>query len=57
MLTCFTCVDGVLNLDMAKIVSRGSGRVHGIDSSPAMITAAKAAVEAAGLADKCTFEG
>jgi ubiquinone/menaquinone biosynthesis C-methylase UbiE len=53
----FAAADGVLNLDMARIVARGSGHVHGIDSSPAMIAAAQAAVESAGLADKCTFEG
>lgn len=50
-------IDGVLNLDMARIVAQGSGRVHGIDSSPAMIAAATAAAESAGLANKCTFEG
>ncbi|KAK4100647.1 S-adenosyl-L-methionine-dependent methyltransferase [Parathielavia hyrcaniae] len=50
------CGDGVLNVEMARILSKGSGHVHGIDSSPAMITAARAAAESAGLSEKCTFE-
>ncbi|KAK4129224.1 S-adenosyl-L-methionine-dependent methyltransferase [Parathielavia appendiculata] len=50
------CGDGVLNLQMARILSEGSGQLHGIDSSPAMIAAAKAAAASAGLSDKCTFE-
>ncbi|KAJ4296946.1 hypothetical protein N0V88_003862 [Collariella sp. IMI 366227] len=42
---------------MAQIVAQGAGRVHGIDSSRAMIEAAQASIKSAGLADKCTFEG
>ncbi|KAK3300110.1 S-adenosyl-L-methionine-dependent methyltransferase [Chaetomium fimeti] len=46
------CGDGVLDVEMARICKR----VHGIDSSPAMISAAKAAAESNGLANKCIFE-
>ncbi|KAI0595577.1 S-adenosyl-L-methionine-dependent methyltransferase [Biscogniauxia sp. FL1348] len=49
------CGDGVLNIQFNEILSRGSGSVHGIDSSPAMIEAARKAAEKAG-AEKCTFE-
>ncbi|OAR01676.1 hypothetical protein LLEC1_06415, partial [Akanthomyces lecanii] len=48
------CGDGILNLDFAKVLSQGKGSIHGIDSSAAMIDAAK---------DRCkehpnaTFEG
>ncbi|KAI1492941.1 S-adenosyl-L-methionine-dependent methyltransferase [Biscogniauxia mediterranea] len=49
------CGDGVLNIQFNEILSRGSGSVHGIDASPAMIEAARAAAEKAG-AEKCTFE-
>jgi hypothetical protein len=49
--------DGVLNVEMARVVAQGSGRIHGIDSSPAMIAAAQKAAESAALADRCTFEG
>ncbi|AEO70142.1 uncharacterized protein THITE_123024 [Thermothielavioides terrestris NRRL 8126] len=50
------CGDGVLNVEMARVVAQGSGRIHGIDSSPAMIAAAQKAAESAALADRCTFE-
>jgi hypothetical protein len=50
-------LDGVLNVEMAKILANGTGRVHGIDSSPAMIEAAKVAAKAAGVEQKATFEG
>lgn len=50
-------LDGVLNVEMAKIFANGTGRVHGIDSSPAMIEAAKVAAKAAGVEQKATFEG
>jgi hypothetical protein len=49
--------DGVLNLEMAQILARGAGHVHGIDSSPAMIAAATAAAASANLTGQCTFEG
>ncbi|XWW99759.1 hypothetical protein V2A60_007771 [Cordyceps javanica] len=35
------CGDGILNLEFAKVLSRGNGSIHGIDSSAAMIDAAK----------------
>ncbi|KAI5924052.1 S-adenosyl-L-methionine-dependent methyltransferase [Camillea tinctor] len=49
------CGDGVLNIQFNEILSRGSGHVHGIDASPAMIEAARKAAEKAG-AEKCSFE-
>ena len=33
--------DGILNLEFAKALSQGSGSIHGIDSSAAMIDAAE----------------
>ncbi|KAM3561307.1 hypothetical protein ARSEF4850_003288 [Beauveria asiatica] len=35
------CGDGILNLEFAKVLSQGKGTIHGIDSSAAMINAAK----------------
>ncbi|KAJ4164315.1 hypothetical protein LMH87_005992 [Akanthomyces muscarius] len=35
------CGDGILNLEFAKVLSQGKGSIHGIDSSAAMIEAAK----------------
>ncbi|KAM0667335.1 hypothetical protein ACQRIU_003200 [Beauveria bassiana] len=35
------CGDGILNLEFAKVLSQGKGTIHGIDSSAAMIDAAK----------------
>ncbi|KAI1499044.1 S-adenosyl-L-methionine-dependent methyltransferase [Biscogniauxia marginata] len=49
------CGDGVLNLQINEILSRGSGSIHGVDASPAMIEAAKKAAENSS-ASKCTFE-
>ncbi|GAB1310175.1 Methyltransferase domain-containing protein [Madurella fahalii] len=49
------CGDGVLDLEIARILSQGCGNLFGIDSSPAMITAAKASAASAGLADRCHF--
>ncbi|KAI5859545.1 S-adenosyl-L-methionine-dependent methyltransferase [Durotheca rogersii] len=49
------CGDGVLDIQMHEILAQGSGSIHGIDSSPAMIAAATQAAQAAG-ASKCTFE-
>ncbi|KAL2270971.1 hypothetical protein VTJ83DRAFT_342 [Remersonia thermophila] len=50
------CGDGVLDVEMAKVLARGAGRVHGIDSSAAMISAAQEAARKAGLADRCSFQ-
>ncbi|KAJ6785750.1 hypothetical protein PWT90_04840 [Aphanocladium album] len=36
------CGDGILNLEFAKVLAQGKGTIHGIDSSAAMIDAAKA---------------
>ncbi|OHW94166.1 methyltransferase type 11 [Colletotrichum incanum] len=49
------CGDGVLDVDFGKILAQGKGSLHGIDASPAMISAAKKAVEGAGLSN-CEFE-
>ncbi|KAK1830348.1 putative methyltransferase C70.08c [Podospora conica] len=50
------CGDGVLDLQIGHVLSRGTGSLHGIDSSPAMIAAAEKAAAAAGLGSKCTFD-
>ncbi|KAL1844359.1 hypothetical protein VTJ49DRAFT_38 [Mycothermus thermophilus] len=50
------CGDGVLNLEMAKVLAQGTGRVHGIDSSPAMISAAQEAAKAANLAESPSLQ-
>ncbi|KAJ0159907.1 putative methyltransferase C70.08c [Colletotrichum tanaceti] len=50
------CGDGILDVQFGKILAQGSGSLHGIDASPAMISAAKRAVEAADLSN-CEFEG
>ncbi|KAK1993820.1 methyltransferase domain-containing protein [Colletotrichum falcatum] len=49
------CGDGVLDVEFGKVLAQGTGSLHGIDASPAMISAAKKAVEAAGLSN-CEFE-
>lgn len=50
--------DGVLNVQFASILSKGKGRVHGVDASEAMISAARKAAASDGAAGKvCTFEG
>ncbi|OAA62827.1 methyltransferase type 11 [Niveomyces insectorum RCEF 264] len=49
------CGDGVLDLQFARVLAQGTGRLHGVDSSAAMITAAgKAAADA--HFTNCTFE-
>ncbi|KAM7194264.1 amidase [Naviculisporaceae sp. PSN 640] len=48
------CGDGVLDLQIAEILAQGSGSLHGIDSSKAMIEAAK--LKCANTGEKCTFE-
>ncbi|KAI8964587.1 S-adenosyl-L-methionine-dependent methyltransferase [Daldinia sp. FL1419] len=47
--------NGVVNIQLQEILAQGSGSIHGTDSSPAMIEAAKEAASKAG-ASKCTFE-
>lgn len=48
--------DGILDFQIAEILWKGSGTIHGTDSSPAMIEACqKAAAEKE--ASRCTFEG
>ena len=47
-------LDGVIDVTLVNLLSRGSGSLHGVDSSPKMIEAAQAAV---GDANNCTFEG
>ncbi|KAK2063194.1 methyltransferase domain-containing protein [Colletotrichum caudatum] len=49
------CGDGVLDVEFGKVLAQGTGSLHGIDASPAMISAAKKAVEGAGLSN-CEFE-
>ncbi|KAK0657257.1 S-adenosyl-L-methionine-dependent methyltransferase [Cercophora newfieldiana] len=48
--------DGVLDLQIGQVLSQGSGTLHGIDGSPAMIEASKKATAETGLQGKCTFE-
>lgn len=48
--------DGVLTVDIGKVLSQGKGSLHGIDSSPSMIQAADQIVAKDGLKN-CTFEG
>lgn len=48
-------VDGVLSLDLALTLSNGA--LHGVDSSPSMIEAAKKAAAESGLETNSTFEG
>ncbi|KAH6669368.1 methyltransferase [Halenospora varia] len=51
------CGDGVLNLQIADVLSQGSGKIHGVDSSAAMITAAqKAASAQTSISKICTFQ-
>ncbi|CZT47012.1 uncharacterized protein RSE6_07535 [Rhynchosporium secalis] len=51
------CGDGIINLQLAQVVSRGKGSVHGIDASPAMIEAARssAAADVAAIVDATTL--
>lgn len=47
--------DGVLSLDISRALTNGA--LHGVDSSPAMIEAARKAAAEKGLQDTSTFEG
>lgn len=54
-LTATDCIiDGILNIEFAKVLAQGNGSVHGIDSSPAMIDAAKKLCQDT---PQATFEG
>ncbi|CCC08063.1 hypothetical protein SMACR_01627 [Sordaria macrospora] len=51
------CGDGVLDFEIAQVFEGGRGRLHGVDSSKAMIEAAqKKAADDAHLKNTCTFE-
>jgi hypothetical protein len=51
-------VDGIINLQIAKILGTGKGKIHGVDSSDAMIAASKKVAAAESSISKiCTFEG
>ncbi|KAK3694061.1 S-adenosyl-L-methionine-dependent methyltransferase [Podospora appendiculata] len=54
------CGDGILDVQISQILAHGQGRLHGIDSSGAMIEAArgKAAADAKArkVEERCTFE-
>ncbi|KAM3086120.1 hypothetical protein ACMFMG_000259 [Clarireedia jacksonii] len=53
------CGDGILNLQIAQTLSRGNGRIHGIDSSSSMIAAAQDLIAKTGdskIAEICTFQ-
>ena len=51
-------VDGIIILQIAKILATGKGKIHGVDSSDAMIAASKKAAAADSSISKfCTFEG
>ncbi|KAK9802249.1 putative S-adenosyl-L-methionine-dependent methyltransferase [Seiridium cardinale] len=49
------CGDGILDFQMAEVLSKGNGKVHGTDSSPSMIEASKKSATENG-ASQCTFE-
>ncbi|KAF6838577.1 methyltransferase type 11 [Colletotrichum plurivorum] len=49
------CGDGILDVEFGKILSQGTGSLHGIDASASMISTAKKLVDDAGLSN-CTFE-
>jgi hypothetical protein len=51
--------DGIINLQIAETLAKGTGSIHGVDSSAAMINASKNSVAAADASIQkiCTFEG
>ncbi|CAK7226767.1 hypothetical protein SCUCBS95973_006309 [Sporothrix curviconia] len=49
------CGDGVLDVQFAEILSKGTGRLHGVDSSPSMIETSIKSTEKAGFTNS-TFE-
>lgn len=54
-----TLLDGIIPIQLAYTLSKGSGTIHGIDSSEAMINAAKKAAknESEAIERVCTFQG
>lgn len=50
--------DGILNVQIAETLAKGSGNIHGIDSSASMIASAQAAAASADeqASTACTFE-
>ncbi|TVY35105.1 putative methyltransferase, partial [Lachnellula occidentalis] len=51
------CGDGVLNLQIAQTLSKGTGMIHGVDSSESMIATAKKSASAnPSIANSCTFQ-
>jgi hypothetical protein len=50
-------IDGIINLQIAKTLATGKGKIHGIDNSEAMIAASKKAAAADPfISEICTFE-
>ncbi|KAG4443612.1 hypothetical protein IFR05_000889 [Cadophora sp. M221] len=51
------CGDGIINVQLAQVLSKGKGKIHGVDASPAMIEAARKSAAGDSVASKtCTFE-
>ena len=51
-------IDGVLNIQFAQTLVKGKGKIHGVDASEALISAATKAASSDEAAEKvCTFEG
>ena len=53
-----TYTDGILNIQIGQILSKGTGKIHGVDSSVEMIKSSKEAIATnPALSKICTFEG
>ncbi|KAH7319266.1 methyltransferase, partial [Rhexocercosporidium sp. MPI-PUGE-AT-0058] len=51
------CGDGIINIQLGQVLSKGKGKIHGIDASPAMIESAQKSTVADPAASKtCSFE-
>ncbi|KAL5314822.1 hypothetical protein ACEPPN_017471 [Leptodophora sp. 'Broadleaf-Isolate-01'] len=51
------CGDGIINLQLAQILSKGKGKIHGVDASQAMVEAARKSAAANPAASQtCSFE-
>ena len=46
-----------MDVEIAKRLATGKGRIHGVDSSERMIASSRKAVEAEGVGERCSFEG